>query len=371
MTGEKGFLKRLGIMAAGGAALWLIYKYLLGALAPFLLAWLTASLSEPVIVQMAEKCRIRRSYAGVLCSLVVLLSVVGVTALTVSRLWWELAGLAEHLPRRLAFLPGLLDSLQGVGEGFVSSAPPGLKSYLAAAGESIAAAAAGLPAKLSQRLLEGLGKAASVLPSAALFTATYAVSVFFISASYPKMIAFFMCQLPEAWQVRVREAVRAMGSGFGKWLRAQLAMSGVMLAVLLIVYRLLGVASPLVLAAVTALVEALPVLGAGAVLVPWAVWELFAGTVGRAAALGGAWLLCMGLRSFLEPRLVGRQSGLSPAAALLAAYCGWRFVGVGGLLLFPLGLVMLKEMNDCGVVHLWNTPQKTAQNAPPAPQAKG
>lgn len=356
MTQERQFIKRLAAVLLLAVFLWVVLKYFLGAIAPFLLAWLTASLSEPVIVQMAEKCKIKRGYASGLCSLVVLLSVVGIAALLASRAYWELASIAEHLPEKLAFLPGLLERLRSAAEGLIRSSPPQLREYLNAVQQGVAEKAALLPGEISARLLETLTHAAAKLPSVVLFTATYAVSVFFISASYPNIISFFLCQLPDSWRSRVKEAAKAMRCGFGKWFRAQLTMSGVMFGLLLLVFVFVGVSSPLVLAGFTALVDALPILGVGTVLIPWAAWEFFGGSGGRGALLAALWLLCMGLRSFLEPRLVGSQSGVNPAAALLAAYCGWRAMGVGGLVLLPLLLVMIKEMNDSGVVRLWVTP---------------
>ena len=243
----------------------------------------------------------------------------------------------------------------------IQSCPPQVRAYIGGAQQSIADWAAQLPGAVSARLFTVLTHTAAKLPSAVLFTATYAVSVFFISGSYPRIIAFALCQLPDSWQTRAKEAARAMRCGFGKWFRAQLTMSGVMFVLLLTAFLLVGAASPLLRAFFTAVVDALPILGVGTVLIPWAVWEAFGGSGGRAVMLAAAWLVCMALRSFLEPRLVGRQSGVDPAAALLAAYCGWRFMGVGGLILFPLLLVILKEMNDSGVVRLWNTPESVSE----------
>lgn len=335
---------------------WLTLRYLLGAFAPFLLAWLTATLTEPVILQMTEKFRIRRRFAAVLCSTVVLLSVVGIAALLVSRAFWELAGLAEKLPEKLAFLPSLLQSVQSYADELVASAPSQLRQYIAAAQDSIAQRAALLPGEISARLIGALSHVVAKLPSVALFTAAYAVSVYFISAAYPTIAKFIVCQLPDRWRQRAGEFVSAMRCGFGKWLRAQLTMSGIMFVLVLVAFLLLGVDSPLLLAFLTALVDALPLLGVGIVFVPWAVWTAVGGAGGKAAMIAAVWLLCLGLRAVLEPRLVGHHSGVNPAAALMAAYGGWRFVGVLGLIGFPLGLVILKEMNDTGVLRLWKTP---------------
>ena len=45
--------------------------------------------------------------------------------------------------------------------------------------------------------------------------------------------------------------------------------------------------------------------------------------------------------------------GLHPVATLLAIYIGFSCIGVAGMLLFPVGLILLKQLNDAGLVRLW------------------
>ena len=49
-------------------------------------------------------------------------------------------------------------------------------------------------------------------------------------------------------------------------------------------------------------------------------------------------------RQALEPRLLGRQVGLSPLITLLALYTGFRLCGVAGMILFPIGAIFLRQV---------------------------
>ena len=49
-------------------------------------------------------------------------------------------------------------------------------------------------------------------------------------------------------------------------------------------------------------------------------------------------------RTALEPRLLGRQLGLHPLLTLLALYAGFRLCGVGGMILFPIGAILLRQL---------------------------
>ena len=65
------------------------------------------------------------------------------------------------------------------------------------------------------------------------------------------------------------------------------------------------------------------------------------------------WGLTELVRNAAQAKLLGDQIGLNPLASLLSVYVGWRVGGVGGMLLMPLGAMVLIRLNDRGVVRLW------------------
>ena len=59
------------------------------------------------------------------------------------------------------------------------------------------------------------------------------------------------------------------------------------------------------------------------------------------------------VRNLLEPKLVAAQAGLPPLAALMAMYLGFRLFGVGGMLLAPVVMMFVKQLQDFGAVRIW------------------
>ena len=98
------------------------------------------------------------------------------------------------------------------------------------------------------------------------------------------------------------------------------------------------------LAWVIALVDFLPLLGAGTVLVPWAAVCLVMGKGGLATGLLVIFGIHTLLRQILEPRLLSKELGLHPLASIVAVYAGWSLFGVGGMLVAPLVLLVFKEL---------------------------
>ena len=68
----------------------------------------------------------------------------------------------------------------------------------------------------------------------------------------------------------------------------------------------------LLLAAATALVDALPVFGTGTVLLPWAAACLLLGQAPRAVALAALYAVISAVHSFLEPKVMAAQAGTIP-----------------------------------------------------------
>lgn len=201
-----------------------------------------------------------------------------------------------------------------------------------------------------------MGMASSLLaalPDVGLFLVTTVLAVYFTSFSYPAILAFLKRQLPEAWQVRCRAAARCFRSTILKWLRAELLLILTTFAILLAGFLWMRLDYALLAAVFTALVDALPVLGTGTVLFPWALGCFLTGNVERGLALLVLYAVGLVVHTLLEPRLLAGQADLPPLTALLAMYLGFRFLGVGGMILLQVVLLLLKQFQDAGVIHLW------------------
>lgn len=100
----------------------------------------------------------------------------------------------------------------------------------------------------------------------------------------------------------------------------------------------------LVLGPLTAIVDALPVLGAGLVLIPYTIILLFTKQFGKALVLIAAYLGCVLIRQITEPKMIGSKVGMRPLYAIISMYIGFRLFGVFGFLLGPVGVLIGKEL---------------------------
>ena len=322
-------------------------------LAPFLLAFLLAGALDPAVRFLGEKAGLPRRWAAALCSALLSAVLLGLGALLVRRLWLELSTLAEHLPALLSRLSRMGGGLEDLIYHLTVAAPPTARSLLTEMLDTAQEQLAGLAENFSGQFLDGCARAAAALPAVGLFLFTALLATFFISAGRPALLAFLWRQVPQRWQPRLQEISGRLKSALWGWLRAQAILMVLTFVLLGLGLLLMGVELAVLVAAGVALLDALPVFGTGMVLFPWAAIEAFGGNLRRAAALVALYGVIWLVRSLLEPKLVADRVGLHPLAALVAMYGGFTLFGVVGMILAPLGAVMLKQLHTCGVLRLW------------------
>ncbi len=343
----------LGLLLGAGA-LWLALRFLLPWTAPFLAAWGLAALLEPAVGFLARH-RWPRAAAAALCTIAALSLLLWGLAVLAGRGLSAAAALARILPVLMEALGRRLQQLEEIIKEHIRSVPEPAADLLRRSLPAFGSTLAALPAQLSQGAVGLLTRTAQASPDTLLFLVTAGLGTYFLSAAFPTVNAFLLAQLPTDFRRRLEGLGGDLKNGFGGVLRAQLILMGMTFFELLAAFLLLRVHSAAMLAAGTALIDALPVFGTGVVLVPWALACLLLGRTRRALGLLLCWGVVSLVRSCAQAKLLGDQIGLHPLASLLSVYVGWRVCGVWGMLAFPPLLMALIRLNDRGVVQLWKS----------------
>ncbi len=352
---QQKLIKYIGVLAytAGTiGGIWLGAKYLLPWAAPFILAYAVAALLE-----LPMGFLLRHGWRRSPAAAVLTLAVLGLLSWAVVSLsLWAINAATDFAKQTPALMLEVGDSLGSLQNGillYVDAAPEGVKEYMETALDALWEGLYDLPLLLSQWALDGLKAMAQASPDILLFIVTAGIGTYFISATYPRTTAFILAQLPERFRSRLEGLREDMKGSFLGFLRAQVLLMLLTFFQLLLGFLLLGVKSPVGLAAITAAIDALPVFGTGIVLVPWAIYSLLLGSTKLGIGLLVCWIVINLVRSCIQAKLMGDQIGLDALASLLAVYVGWRVWGVWGMLSFPIILVTLQQLNDRGVIRLW------------------
>lgn len=348
---------RFLLRAAYGTVLtvlvWLCVRYLLVWLLPFVIALGLSALAEPAIEFCRRKMRLRRSFTAAVLTLVLLGTLTALVSVLLVQLLRQAYAFLSGLPQQLEHLPQILDMLQQRFDQFCAACPEVVRQRLERFLSEVSTPLSSLFQHFSTWCLRFVTDALSKVPQLFLFCLTTVLALFFTASSYPAIMAFFRRQLQPQRLETARGVKANLFSTLGMWLRAELILLFITFSQLLLGFFLLHEPYALLLSFVICLIDALPILGTGTVLVPWAIGCFLLDRVPRGIALIALYVLITLVRSIMEPRIMASQVGLPPLVALVALYVGFCVMGVGGMLLFPIALLFIKQLHDGGYLKLW------------------
>ena len=348
---------RRGLYCLYGAAAiliaWFVLRFALPWFLPFIVAFIIARLMEPAVRFLTVRYRLRRGFASAICTLIVFAILIALTSLIIGRAVIELTAFVKNLPTLLGNITKTIGVIGEKVDGYIQSAPPEIQDYLTNALDGFAAKSTELPAVLSGSILGLLSNIAKFTPRLILFFFACALGSFFISCGYKEVTCFILRQIPQRRHKSLGDFKNDLMVTFGKWVKAELMLAGVTFVEMTIAFLFLRIDFAVLLALLVAVVDALPVIGSGAVLIPWALMSLIGGNINLAITLAVIYGVNIVVRNLLEPRLIGRQIGLPPIITLIAIYVGYSAMGVSGMILFPIGLIMVKHLNDKKYIKFW------------------
>ena len=323
--------------------LWLAGKFLLPFLFPFLLGAGLALAAEPVVNLGIRRLRLKRGLsAGVGVSLtLVLLS--GITLLLGALTVRELGALADRVTPAIRQGAG---TLEGVLTRLAQKAPrqitpvltDSLHRFFADSNALTDRAVAQVPG-----LLTGiLGK----VPGSAMSIGTGILSGYFISARLPGLKDRITAHLPKTWYEKTLPALQHLRSALGKWLVAQGKLMAVTYGIVAVGLLILRIPYAFAWAVLVAAVDAVPLLGTGTVLLPWALTKLLHSDPFTAAGLLILYIAAVITRTVLEPRFYGKHLGLDPLVMLVFLYIGYRLWGFLGIVISPLLAATTKALTE-------------------------
>lgn len=331
--------------------LWLFFKYLLGIALPFLLAALIAVIISPVAAWVSKKTHASQKFVSAFLVLLFFGMIATLLSLAISRLVSEVGNLIDRLsadPEIVSnFLEVLGERLGPIGEklGFI-------KRFF----ESEQIKQLGID--LDGLMLDSLGKLmsslTSALPSAAvgivaripemiLSVAVLLISAFYFCTDKERIGKGVSALLPDAMRSKLPETKRKITRTLTSYLKAYLLIMLLTFCEMLVGLSLLGVNYALLLSVIIAIVDILPILGTGTVLIPWALFSFAVSNSRLGIGLLILYAAVSVIRQLIEPKIVGDSLGIHPLATLASIYVGIKLIGLGGIFVGPIVALSLKS----------------------------
>lgn len=332
---------RVGAAVVGA---WLLLQFLGPVLLPFGLGFLPAKAADKAAERLQSRMGSPRSVTAAVCVGLIYIVFFLLLWLLGSILFRELEGFFHALPALAGSLTEPLHRLEESLLRLASRFPDGIGAAMEQWVLEFFRSGAGLGNKLYDKVFSLATSVLRKMPDIALFSLTALLSGFFLAAELPDLRQLWEKKAPASWQKTWDLAIAKLKGTLFCWLKAQGKLMLITFLVLTAGFLILGLDYPLLFGSIIAIIDALPVLGSGLILIPWSLLQFLAGNtfcgVGLLCIYGAATLI----RTAMEPKLLGKQLGLDPLLTLLALYAGYRFFGILGMIFFPMGAMFVKQV---------------------------
>lgn len=335
--------KTIPLLLIGFTLAWIGIRFLLPLLLPFLLGFALALAAEPLVGRLSSKFpRPAAAAIGVAATLILLASFFVVVTAVLLR---ELGLLASVLPDLGETALGGLHALEGFLLSLTEKMPDGIRPLLSKSVVGLFSNGSAIVDRLVQQLPAFASALLGWIPGSAVALGTGILSGFMFSSRLPKIKNWFLKVKSSSNLKQHLPLLHQVRSSLAGWLKAQFTLISLCFLILCIGFLLLRIPYGPIWAVLIALVDAIPILGTGTVLLPWSLICLLQGQSVRAIGFIGLYVVALLSRSILEPRLVGKQLGLDPLITLIALYAGFHLWGIIGMILSPMICVVFTELS--------------------------
>ena len=315
---------------------YLCLKYLLAWMLPFVIGLITAACLQKTINYLEKKTHQNKRLLSPVVAFV-LVSIVGILfVLGVYNAFNELGELINKLPVWYqSAAPELSDALNQTIERIVVALPDEIEEQIHVVAIQMFNDLQSNIINFSTSAVAWAANKASLLPSLLISIIITVVATFFMTVEFDNIVKFCKLQIPERYRTQV----------ISSWNSFSKTVVGMLSSYLLIYHGVL----------LLSLVDLRPVLGTGSILIPWGIIAMIMGKTTFGAGILAVYLVITIIRNILEPRIIGKRIGLHPLVTLMFMYLGLHVLGLLGMFLFPLTIIIFKNLQDSGVVQFWKT----------------
>lgn len=316
-------------------------------LAPFIIALLLAIIIDPLVNWLQKHLRLHRGWSVLLSLLLVIGGIGGVLVAILSQVARQLAGLYELANANSANIvfnfTKMLNDLQlaylrlnlppDLQQSFVNS----LSVVVTKVEHLLSGAASGLVDVLIN------------LPQVLIFMLIVAIATFFIAYDWPTLRHKVLALIPSRQKSQASFLFNDLIHTFVGFLKAEATLVSITALWYVVGLKVLGNDYALTIGLIVGLFDILPVLGPGAIIIPWLIWEFIVGNIKMGIGLLVVYALASVVRQLLEPRILGNNIGLHPLVTLLSLYVGLQLGGVVGMIAAPVLVVFVMSLFKAGV----------------------
>ena len=315
----------------------LVSKFMLAYVFPFVIGIIIALAVQKSALGLARKIHIKKQICAVILTILICVATLTAAGLGVWAIAGKLGRLLGKVPEYFSVFEKSLNSIKkGMTEGISSSGRNSFENAFSGAVDSLATGITGYISSAAAALASGL-------PTFLIGSVVTVVASCYIAKDYERLKKFALGIIPDDKAQKIIAVKRIITENAFKFIKGYGIIAAITFLELSAALSILGVKRPVLKALMISLIDAMPVLGIGTVIIPWSAAELLKNNYYLGFGLLIGYAVIVIVRNFIEPKIIGEQIGINPVFTLVAMFLGLKVAGIIGLLLFPLSLTVAVE----------------------------
>lgn len=325
--------------------IYLSVKYLVPAILPIIIALIIAVIFKGPINKISQRRNISRSLTSVVVLAIFYSVFIAVIVLLVSQLLSFIKDVINNLP---SFYINIIEPiLYNTGERILIMFPE-VTSDVEEVTRYITDSLSTFVFNASESITSGVGSLVTQIPSVIINALFTTIASFFFTVYYHDITDFIFRQLSEDKAIESRLLKRDVIGTIWKYIKSYAKIMSFTLIELTIGMIILGIPNPLAVSAIISLVDILPILGVGTVLIPWSIVGFIIGNYKIGFGVLILYIIITVIRQSIEPKIIGDQIGLHPVMTLVCIFIGGMLFGIIGVFLLPITAAVVKKLHDDG-----------------------
>lgn len=374
MTGiekKKSFIINTVYAAILIALFYLFFKYALGTVFPIICSLIIAMVLQKPVNFLCKKTPLKRGIVSTFLVLISFLFVLFILGLIIAWLGSEFKGFFRYIMIQLEDVPALVESIKGYLANILAVLPEKAEvvainfiyeklDTLTTAPEMLLPESSEFDFSFLSTPLLSIWNTAKQIPTTLVSIVVSIVACCFMTSDFKSVRNLLLGFFNNETREKIIRAKRLLIPSLGKMVKAYIIIITITFCELslgLSILSFLKIYSGsyiFVIAALTAIIDIVPVLGTGTVLIPWALYNLISGNYSLAIGLLVIYACITVIRQVIEPKLVAAQLGIPAFLTIVSMFIGSQIFGVIGIFILPITIVMIKLLNDEGIINIFH-----------------
>ncbi|MGR6836123.1 sporulation integral membrane protein YtvI [Syntrophomonas erecta] len=351
-------LVKVTILVLALVAIYLLFFYVLPIIGnmltalpvlflPFIIAIILAIIIEPVVVFFETKIRLKRAWAVITSLVLVVGGFIYLVSIIFSKIIRELSEIYPQIARYSdQIISRFIDAMGDLRISYLQmNLPPQMETTI----QNNMERGTEVLRNVADSILNSLIGFFTSLPNTFILILIATVATYFIIKDRALLKTFILQFIPGSARSKTRKVFAELFRALLGFLKAYSILISITAIITIIALKILGVKYILTIGIIVGLLDILPILGPGALFVPWIIWEFINGDTRLGISLLVIYVFISVTRQFLEPKIIGENIGLHPLATLISLYLGLQLGGIMGMIMGPVLVVIIMASYRAGV----------------------